>query len=63
MMTNQKWYCDNEITGERVYRDEKRFYPIHLQPEDPPIWIQGLWVLGGTVAAITFVIFCFVMVK
>jgi hypothetical protein len=51
-MTNQKYYCDNEITDEKVWRDEDRRYPLHLEPEDPPIVMQAIILFAMTLIAI-----------
>ena len=60
-MTNKRYYTDN-ANGEPVYRDVNRCYPIHLEPEDPPLWMQGLWIFGITLAFACSIILLFSLV-
>jgi hypothetical protein len=61
-MTNQKYYCDNEITDEKVWRDEDRRYPLHIDTEEPSLFIQALWIIGIASTAICVVLIAFGLV-
>lgn len=61
-MTVKKYYCDNEITGEPVYRDVNRCYPVDGYPDDPPLWIMALWIIGIGTASICVVALLFTLV-
>ena len=58
-MSNRKYYCDNEITGEPVYREETRLCPVDGFPDDPPLWVQGIWMAGITIAFFCAVVMLF----
>jgi hypothetical protein len=56
MMTNQKYYCDDNEDNP-VMRDDRRCHPLHLEPEDPPIVMQAIILFAMIIIAIAVIEF------
>ena len=61
-MTNQRYYTDNEITGDPVMRDERRYYTIHIAEDEPSLLMEGIWIIAIACSALCIVLVCFGLV-